>query len=204
MCRQGKNEEGLAIIKQGIDRVRRMQTLTPNSFVYQFLTMQDLIVYGQELTRQGKVEEAQQVFVDIDSIRAKLLADLPQMAWLRTFGDMQKSELLITKAQKGKAAGTEREMDELLKRAEERLKPALQYNSACLYARLAESSPKTDREHFAGESVKRLNELLGTAYFESQSVRDHLNVDPDLAPLRDRPDFQNFLQRAKAVRPKSP
>ncbi|HEV8060116.1 MAG TPA: serine/threonine-protein kinase [Gemmataceae bacterium] len=202
LCIKGKREEGLAIIKQGIERLRRLRDLAPGSFSYQFLTMQHLIIYGLELTHQGKGDEAATVFQEVDQIRSKLLAELPQMVWLANFGDLQKSALLIWKAQKGRIAGIEAEMNVLVKRSDARTKQSLQYNHACLFARLAESGPTGDRERHALEAVKRLNDLLNGNFFEQPINRDHLDDDPDLVSLRGRPDFQQFVAKAKAVRPK--
>ena len=94
-------------------------------------------------------------------------------------------------------------MDALVKRADARTRQTMEYNRACLYARLAEAGPKADQERHAAEAVKCLNDLLKTNYFERQSTRDHLDKDPDLTPLRSRADFQEFVIKAKAVRPKS-
>ena len=156
-CRVGKKEEGLAVIKQGIERLRGLRALIPDSFPFQFLTMQHLIAYGSELLRQGKGNDALPVFQEIEQIRNKLLTDLPQMTWLKTFGDAQKSELLIWQVQHGRTAGVEAEMDALVKRSDNRTRQSLEYNSACLYARLAEKGPQVDRERHAAEAVKRLN-----------------------------------------------
>jgi eukaryotic-like serine/threonine-protein kinase len=202
LCRQGKKEEGLAVVKQGIDRLRRLRSLIPRSFPYQFQTMQHLIAYALELTRQGKGDEAQPVFREADQIRDKLLAEVPQMTWLISFGDTQKVELLIWKIQNGRSDSAEKEMDELVKRADPRSRNAMQYNCACLYSRLAEYGPKADRERFALQAVEILNTLLDTSYFALELNRTHLDNDPDLVALHKRPDYQAFLKKARAVHSK--
>ena len=202
LCSKGKKDEGLLAIRQGIGRLRRLRDLTPDSFSYQFFLMQQLIAYGRELTRQDRGDEASPAMLEIDQIRSKLLTELPQMVWLTNLGDMQKSEWLIWKAKNGQTVGIEAEMDALLKRSDPRTKQALSYNGACLFALMAESGPAADRERNALEAVKRLDALLAGSFFEIPINRTHLDDDPDLVPLHDRQDFKNFVERAKAVRPK--
>jgi eukaryotic-like serine/threonine-protein kinase len=202
-CSKGKTDEGLALIRRGIGSLRRLRDLTPSSFSYQFQLMQQLIAYGRELTRQDKGNEVSPVMQEIDQIRSKLLREVPQMVWLTSLGDLQRSEWLIWKAKRGQTAGIGAEMDALLNRSDTRTRQALAYNSACLFAHLAASGPEADRERNALEAVKRLNDLLAGSYFEIPNNRTHLDDDPDLVPLRDRLDFKNFVEKAKSVRPKS-
>jgi serine/threonine-protein kinase len=202
LCQQGKKDEGLAMIGQAVERLRRLRALLPGSFSHQFLTMQHLATYGLELTRHGKGQEAEPVFTEIDQIRANLLTEVPQMAWLKSFGDVQRSEFLIWKVQAGRTAGVEAEMDQLVKRADTRSKQTLEYNTACLSARLAQFAPQAEQERHAREAVKRLNELLKGGFFNRKNRLDHLDDDPDLTALRERPDFKEFLKNAKAAFPK--
>ena len=200
---KGKKDEGLASIRRGIGSLRRLRDLTPDSFSYQFQLMQQLIAYGLELLRQNKGDEATPVMQEIDQIRNKVLHELPQMVWLKNLGDVQRSEWLIWKAKKGQVAGIEAEMDALLQRSDVWTRQALEYNSACLFAHLSVSGPATERERHALEAVKRLNALLAGSFFEAPINRTHLDDDPDIVPLHGRQDFKRFVERAKAVRPKS-
>ena len=154
LCQVGKKEQGMAILKAAIDRLRRLSAMLPGSFGHQFLTMQHLVAFGQELTREGKGDEAAAVFQEIDQIRSKLFADLPQMVWLKNFGDVQRSELLIWKVRANRVEGVEAEMDALVKPSDARTRQTMEYNSACLYARLAEAGPKADQERHAAEAVR--------------------------------------------------
>ncbi|CAN5134445.1 hypothetical protein BH10PLA2_BH10PLA2_09860 [soil metagenome] len=198
MSRTGKKAEGLATIEQGIDRMRKLRKLIPRSFPYQIMSMQNLISYAYELTRQGKGEKAQQIFDEADQIRDKLLVEVPQMTWLKTYANAPKSELILWKIEQGQLTGVEQEMDRLVKSTEQRSKEGLWYNSACMYSRLSAAVPKADQERCALEAVKRLNELVADKYFDLKLNRDHLDDDPDLVPLHKRPDYQAFLKAAKA------
>jgi serine/threonine-protein kinase len=198
LCRTGKKEEGLATIEQGIERMRKLKALIPRSFPYQILSMQNLVSYAYELTRLGMGDKAQKIYDEADEIRDKLLVEVPQMTWLKSYSNMPKSELVLWKIQQGRLAGVEEEMDNFVKTSEPRSKDGLRYNSACMYSQLSKVVPVPDRERCAAEAVKRLNELLANKYFDNKSTRDHLDDDPDLVPLHKRADYQAFLKAAKA------
>ncbi len=111
--------------------------------------MQHLATYGLELSRHGKGQDAGPVFQAIDEIRNKVLTDLPQMIWLKNFTDVHRSEYVIWKGRNGREAEAKSDMAMLVKRADPRTKQTMEYNSACLYARLAESGPAAEREGHA-------------------------------------------------------
>jgi serine/threonine-protein kinase len=77
------------------------------------------------------------------------------------------------------------------------------YNCACVYAQAAPSAltdtglPAPARatlaEGYAAHAVVLLNRAHSSGLFEDASALESLKADPDLNPLRARPDFQDFL-----------
>jgi thiol-disulfide isomerase/thioredoxin len=83
------------------------------------------------------------------------------------------------------------------------------YNAACLMARAAQAAgqSKTGPEQkklvdgYAERAVKLLEKATLAGYASARDEREHLDRDPDLAPLRQRADYGALLARLDAALP---
>jgi tetratricopeptide (TPR) repeat protein len=69
------------------------------------------------------------------------------------------------------------------------------YNAACVYG-LSTAAAKDDgkrKEQYAGNAVALLRRAQVAGYFKSAAEVEHLQKDDDLAALRGRADFQQFV-----------
>jgi hypothetical protein len=127
-----------------------------------------------------------------------LAREYPQMPWLRGTGAVVQSLWIIDRVRGGTCPDPEAEFRPLLAAAPPQLQSLLRYNLACGLAQLAAVGPADRREENAAKAVAVLNDLLAGPFFRTPARAAHLDKDPDLDPLRDRDDFKQFLQKAKA------
>jgi tetratricopeptide (TPR) repeat protein len=72
--------------------------------------------------------------------------------------------------------------------------------AACVYALASAAVEETGRrEVYAGEALALLRRAQAAGFFKDPPKIAHLNQDTDLAPLRARADFQNFVAELEAA-----
>jgi serine/threonine-protein kinase len=88
--------------------------------------------------------------------------------------------------------------------AEPGLTPVTRYNVACALARASDGTardkrlPAEERSRKAEGYARLAVEQLGQALPAGDSRLSHVDKDPDLNSLRDRPDFRRLMERLKA------
>ena len=200
LVRVRKVEEGLLRTKAGIDMLTAMLKVQNKSFPFLIQHIQFQVIYADLLTTARRTAEATAV---LDSVRREqdaITRSQPQLTWIRGLGTVQRSNLIIHQLRERFDPDFEEQAMQLLEADASSTTPAVTYNVACLYAQAATLGPRADRERFAAKSLEYLNRLLAsTNYFHVASNVAHLDKDTDLDPLRERPDFQDFLIRARAA-----
>jgi tetratricopeptide (TPR) repeat protein/tRNA A-37 threonylcarbamoyl transferase component Bud32 len=74
--------------------------------------------------------------------------------------------------------------------------PEMDYNAACVFAICADKVKVKDSvaaDGYAGQAVQLLRHAHAAGFFKDPQQRKQLQKDPDLNPLRQRPDFQQLL-----------
>jgi hypothetical protein len=78
------------------------------------------------------------------------------------------------------------------------LNPVGAYNVACVFARLAGTSPDDSSDHFAVRAMNWLKRAQAGGYPSTPGQVEHIRTnDSDLAALRTRPEFQEWVKTLK-------
>ncbi len=202
----GRKKEGVKVAEAGMDGLDAMLKLHGKSFPLRAQKLHFLLMYAEMLYQAGYKTMSRVEFDKATTLRNELLKDFPDLTWLVKIGLVQQSYFLVIKGRDGEPDGLDRAAAGLLKEADRDVFTAnlVRYNWACAHAQLAHTGPEGDRDRHAVRAVKILNDLIDAGYFcYSPGVVDHVEADPDLDPLRPRPDFKKFLARVKSL-PKYP
>jgi serine/threonine-protein kinase len=80
------------------------------------------------------------------------------------------------------------------------------YNAACLMANAAEVAAATagPAKSYAERAVKLLGKAVQSGYASKRNDREHMDRDPDLDPLRARPDYKALVARLDQRLPPTP
>jgi hypothetical protein len=176
----------------------------PRAFHVRYKKLHYLIAEAQMLDRMGPSlvgardalsraeyqRRAKAVADQFAALHDRMIADYPQMAWLRPRYAVARSEWLCHRARAGELDRFDALAADLLSAGQEQ--NGVRYNLACAYAQAARTAPAADRERHAAKAVALLNELIPAKYFEVASRVAHLEKDGDLDPLRKRDDYQQF------------
>jgi hypothetical protein len=75
-------------------------------------------------------------------------------------------------------------------------------DAADVYSLASAAVPETSqRETYAGEALAMLRRAQAAGFFKDPAKVAHLRRDPDLAPLRPREDFRQFVAELAAAAP---
>jgi hypothetical protein len=122
----------------------------------------------------------------------------PTATWVISLGLTVKSLHMTLVAAKELPADFADRADELLAAAQKFRNPAAQYNVACSWSLASGQGPADRRDRAAAKAVRILADLVDSTEFFALSLNvRHLDRDTDLDPLRGRPDFAEFLARAR-------
>jgi serine/threonine protein kinase len=206
LVRARKVDEGIKYTKSGIDLLEAILKVQAKSFPFQIQHIQFQVIYADILTTAGKTSEALAVMENVRREQDVITRSQPQLTWIRDLGVLQRSNLIIYQLRERFDPEFEEHARQLLEANISSTTPAVIYNIACLYAQAATLGPAADKDRYAAKAVELLNRVLATSDFLSKASNvAHLDKDTDLDPLRERPDFQDFLKRARAsVKPPAP
>jgi hypothetical protein len=79
----------------------------------------------------------------------------------------------------------------------------LAYGLACVYARATAAAQGKEADHHAAGAIEWLGKARAAGFFKDPSWVAYLPMDPDLAALQTRPEFQKLLAEAPP-QPKKP
>jgi serine/threonine protein kinase len=200
LFRNGRRDDGLKLMAQGLDGFDRALAVHPKSFPALISRMQYSATYSDLLQQAGKPAEALKALDAFARAQDVLIREHPQMTWVKGLGAASRSQWIIERVRTGECPDPQSEFDVLLTGLPPQQVPGIRYNLACALAQAAKAGPADDRERHAARAVAVLTELLGGPFFRNARNVTHLDDDTDLDPLRGRDDFKQFLRKAKAVK----
>jgi serine/threonine protein kinase len=196
LVRTGHQEAGETELRRGVKLLDELLSQRPNAFLFRTLQVNALQTLGDTLEKH-KSKEARSTLKRAYQLQEKLAKDLPDMPWLKMNGLHQRSMYLVMRARDGDLNGIEEAVQEvqatpvvLIGTAQ-----APKYNLACVYAQGSKhQTDAAEKERWAARAVRMLEDLYRSRYFSRDLEINHLSVDADLDPLRDRADFKAFMK----------
>ncbi len=207
LLRTGNPADAVTHYRDALVIVEDLLTFQPSYFTWLYRRLLLRIQIGEALYQAGKLDEAQKSLADVDAAERAVLAVYPQHTWIPGQSSILRSYLLIERARRGDDLLSLRDaFDALLRKTRIDLGRSVRYNRACAFSRAAAATTGQEREEWAREAVHELTKLRDDRYFTSPMVA-HLDDDPDLHPIRGRPDYQAFrrslpAEQAPAPRPR--
>ncbi len=194
LVRTGKNQEGEAELRRGVELIDGMLAQRPKMFTFRMLQLNALQTLGEVQDREQKPAEARKTIERSFELQDQMVKDMPHMTFLRNIGTQQRSNMLVMRAREGAVEGFDHSAEEFLHSNHIQGSQDALYNVACGYAQASHFADADKTELFAKRAIALLEELYQKKYFTAPRIL-HILVDPDLAPLRDRDDFKAFLKR---------
>lgn len=180
---------------KSLDALGRIQ---PKAFPYRVHRYQALTTLGTAADRLGDTSGQNAALVAADALGEEIMRDSPSGVWVLTAGLIRRSMRLVQQVQAGRLDGFAAE-SAVVQTLADKCPPAvagvMRYNLACGYSLMAKRGPEADRELYATKAVGLLDRLAVTGYFKNPVYARTLTTDPDLNPLRDRPDFKTVLAK---------
>jgi hypothetical protein len=189
---------------EGLDGFDRALAVHPRSFPALVSRMQYSATYSDMLRQAGKPAEAHKALDAFARAQDVLVRDHPNMPWVKSLGASHRSLWIVERVRSGECPDPQAEFDALLPAVPPGQVPLLRYNLACALAQAAKAGPADGRERHAAKAVAVLTDLLAGPFFRNPVNVAHVDKDTDLDPLRDRDDFKQFVQKAKAGAGKKP
>jgi len=196
LVRTGQQEAGENELRHGVKLLDELLSQRPNAFLFRTLQVNALQTLGDTLEKH-KSTEARTTLKRAYQLQEKLAKDMPEMPWLKMNGLNQRSLYLVMRARDGDLNGIEEAVQEVQATPVVLLGTAQgpKYNLACVYAQGSKhQADAAEKERWAARAVRMLEDLYRSRYFTRDLEINHLSVDADLDPLRERPDFKAFMK----------
>jgi tetratricopeptide (TPR) repeat protein len=196
LVRTGRQEEGESELIRGVKLVDELVTQRPKAFPYRSLQVNAQQALAHSLSKR-KSTDAKVAIERSYRLQDQMIKDMPQMTWIKYNNLSQRSLYLVMRARDGDLNGLEGSFKEVLGNPGILLvgQQGPKYNIACAYAQGSKhQKDPAEKERWAARAVKMLEELYLTRYFIRELEINHLDIDPDLDPLRSRADFKLFMK----------
>lgn len=194
----GRWDRARTQLKEATDRYEELMAAQPQSFPYRLQAVSTYSAFARLLEREKKLPEAAKASARAVELYDEMIRDFPvfqetKAAWFYT----QRSAALLTHgavlARLGKTAEAER-----LAADADRTGTATgtnAYNLACLFALLAGAAEGPAKDSHAAKAMTWLRKAAATGYPSTPAQLDNVRIrDDDLAALRPRPDFQEWVK----------
>ena len=142
------------------------------------------------LARLGRADEAARRRVELLAAADVILRATPDVPFVRRTAATHRAAALVERARAGDVPDLGRQADDLL--AADPQSAGMRYNVACALAAGSRHAHPFDRDRWAARAVGLLAGLLDGPFYRGPTDAPHVDADPDLDPLRDRPDFRAF------------
>jgi tetratricopeptide (TPR) repeat protein len=202
--REGKRAKSRELLEQATKRYEELIAGQPQSFPYRLQAVQAYADLARVLRADDDAAGALKATGRAVDLYDEMLRDfpvfreLPRSAWFQTQRMGARISHAINLAAAGEAAAAAR----LAAEAEQGppVPSGVQaYNLACVFAQLLGKSDGTAKDEYAAKTMTWLKKAAATGYPATASAIEHVRTrDEDLAPMRDRPEFQEW---AKGLRP---
>jgi hypothetical protein len=196
--RTNKIEEGIALIREGINEIRESVQSKYASFPLQVQFVQYLAIYADLLISQKDSAGADAVLKEMETHVTSIQSKYHEVNWIRGLGVNQRALLLIRQVQDTYRPHLETEVENLEERG--RLSGSqlgtVHYNLACVYSMAIPKAPESQKDYYAKlamQQLKKCNDASG--YLQIPTNVSHMDQDTDLDPIRDRPEFVEFRKR---------
>jgi serine/threonine-protein kinase len=195
----GRPSEALPFFERALEILQRLALDYPSVTLYQYRIARSHMFIARDLSELGRPREALNSLGRAVALFERLVADHPGVVSYKE--DSAFTQLQIAKAQKGLGRPTEQ------RRALERASGFYQrlstgtalYNLGCVESRLSDPALSdhaarkavggVDREAHADRAIVALRRAVAAGFRDVAVWRR----DPDLNPLRSRPDFQLLM-----------
>jgi eukaryotic-like serine/threonine-protein kinase len=181
----------------GLEQARKLKTMMPNSPRATIDLANAFVSLGKVNHQTGSATEAASCFDQALGHLRPAAAEDPQNIELQI-------ALMLVLSRKGNCAEAAQQADQVRKAAPQN--PLILYNIACCYAlcaeavgagRLPEELPANDRAgqlEFIRNAIATLREAVSRGF----KMKETLLSDPDLAAVRERPEFKKLLDEIKS------
>ena len=208
--REGRPKQSRELLEKATERYEELIRGQPQSFPYRLQAVQayaDLarVQRGADdaagaLTATGRAVELYDEMLQ----EFPVFKEMPRSLWFL----QQRAGARINHAINLAAAGKVSEAAKLaaeLEKGPPVPREVQAYNLACVYAQLVGQSEGTAKEDYAARAMTWLKRAAATGYPASASAVEHIRTrDEDLTPIRDRPEFKEWVRDLKPAKKTPP
>jgi serine/threonine-protein kinase len=168
---------------------------SPKAFQNQIYKFMILNFELDVLSQLKRTEDVRLRRMELVAIGRSIRATSPNSLFIKQPLSLHWSFLLVERAVAGDVTHLDEEADEVLLTlgTSPNGEPVL-YNVACALSQGSRYGLPAVREARAAKAVHLLTELLNSHFYQGPNGPDHVDVDSDLDPIRNRTDFQKFRQ----------
>lgn len=188
-------EKAVSILSDGLEPMETLVRIHPDTFVYKMQLLQGLRAKSTGLKSLGRADEANSVDLQIAKLTEDLVRENPEQPWVQAIRSVEQSVVLVERCRKGEVPSVElnSEVASLMQKVAPNNRNVVLYNLVCAYAQASKSANDADRIEYIEKVQKLLEDLKQMGAFQDARQRDHIQVDEDLAPIRDKIDWEKLL-----------
>lgn len=188
-------EKAVATINDGLEPMHTLVRIHPDTFIYKMQLLQGFRAKSTGLKALGRAPEADAVDLQIAKLTEELVRENPEQPWVQAIRSVEQSVVLVERCRKGEVpkAELDSEVESLKQKVAPNNRNVVLYNLVCAYAQASKSASDADRNEYVEKVQKLLEDLKQMGAFQDARQRDHIQVDEDLAPIRDKIDWEKLL-----------
>lgn len=188
-------EKAVATINDGLEPMQTLVRIHPDTFVYKMQLLQGLRAKSTGLKSLSRADEADAVDFQIAKLTEELVRENPDQPWVQAIRSVEQSFVLVERCRKGEVPKEEldSEVASLMQKVAPNNRTVVIYNLVCAYAQASNSASDADKIEYIEKARKLLEDLKQMGAFQDARQRDHIQVDEDLAPIRDKIDWEKLL-----------
>jgi len=200
----GRRDRARSLLKEAVDRYEELMASHPQSFPYRLQAINSYAAYGRVLDLDRNYTEAVKATGRTVELHDEILRDFPvfrepKAVWFR----MQRAGALSPHGANLVHLGKTAEAERLAAQAEKTgfLTGGSAYNLACLFALLSGAADGPAKDAHAAKAMTWLKKAAATGYPADAAQVEHIREkDEDLAAIRQRPEFQNWVKTLKPAK----
>jgi tetratricopeptide (TPR) repeat protein len=206
--RAGRSDRNIELLREATSGFEKVIATQSQAFPFRLQALQAYIFLAVALAEKSDFAEAVKASGRALDLFDETLRDFPvfaeqqKTAWFHAQG----AQAMVLHAGNLIDAGRAAEARALAERLNTAaaLSAAGAYNVACVFARLAGTPQDDSSERFADRAMTWLKKAAATGYPATPGQIEHIRTgDKDLAALRARPDFQEWVKTLKPAAKKN-